>query len=731
MPHAPRLTALLGAAALSAGASAQPVPTAESTLLLTWFDDPTTTMAVQWITDGDVPPRTAGSATHADHPAPALTDELTFDGRPDDWGKHGARFDYLPQPDGGWPEPDTGSATLKVGHTPHGLAVLVTVADDEVTPAGLEGWNRTGDRVELRLSTDDGSHPLRLAVGAPAEDGADRIAVLSQSDGAEPVAPTAAFRATDTGWTAEALLPWTALPGFEAAEGARVRLQVEVHDTDGPFAPLSLSLAGHTYPHQSWRRAVTLRLAPAGRVDAARARVEARRDAETGRRVLALGGEPRLIGETVTVRSGEVTVAKVKLEDVLGFAGAELTLDAPWDGPDAAERLDAVTLELDGRTLARHTFDAGYWAAAPAPGAVAAADVEDAPAPPVIPAVSVHPFGPHGWFVHRLELLGLEPGTDYAVAVPGRLAPVRFRTAPAELTEPLVFAEGGDVGTSHHVGMLHDEAAAWDPLFGLVGGDCAYGNGIDPEDWHAYLKLWNEHLTPAGGRSVPMLAAIGNHEVAGGWGKTPAASPFFRALFGPAFSPRGAYGVIDFGGDADDADDEDAGATPYASIYLLDSGHTHEHGGRQARWLASALGARTDVPHQFACYHVPAYPSHRLFNGPHSAAARAAWTPVFDQHDGLDLVFEHHDHTYKRTHPLRGGEPTEGGVVYLGDGCWGRTPRSAHPERPYLAVAKSERNVMRVTLHPDGTQDVRAVNEHGEVLDEITAGRPAATVSAE
>ena len=51
------------------------------------------------------------------------------------------------------------------------------------------------------------------------------------------------------------------------------------------------------------------------------------------------------------------------------------------------------------------------------------------------------------------------------------------------------------------------------------------------------------------------------------------------------------------------------------------------------------------------------------------------------------------------------------------------------PLRPYLAVAKSERNVMRVTLKPDGTQDVLAVNEDGEVLDDIMIGAGAVTVS--
>lgn len=700
-----------------ASAHAQPVPSAESTLLLTWFDAPSTSMAVQWLTEGDVPPRSEGSATLAEMSVPALGDALTFDGNADDWGVQGLRIDYLAQPDGGWPDPDGGSAVLKLGWTPDGLAVLVTVTDDELLPAALKGWNRQGDRIELRLTGQPG-HPgdggvVNVAVGLgetgdPGEPAA--TAVLNQYGGADPVVHTAALARTDDGYTAEVLLPWGALPGFTAEDGARCGFQIEVHDADDGFDPERIGLLGYAYPNQSYRRAAPLVLAPAGRLDAVRARAELRHDPDTRARMLEIGGEPRLIGETVTVKSGGVTVAKVLLERVRGFAGAELVLPEPWGGPAPTARLDAVTLELDGRTLAHANLDVSDWAVAPAPGVVTAADGETAP--PTLPAAEVLPFGDSGWFLHRVRFSGLEPGTDYAVAVPGRLAPVRFRTAPATLDEPLVFAEGGDVGTSHHVGQLHDEAAAWDPLFALVGGDCAYANGVDHETWFDYLKLWNDHLTPVGGRSVPMIAAIGNHEVIGSYGKSPEAAPFFHALFGPAFSPRGHYGVLDFGIGG-------TGATPYASFLLLDSGHTHAHGGRQTEWLDTALTERADVAHRFAAYHVPAYPSHRPFKGKMSGAAREHWVPLFEQHR-VDAVFEHHDHTYKRTHRLIGDQPDPNGVLYLGDGCWGRTPRKVDKTlRPYLAVAKSERNVMRVTLNPDGTQDVLAVNEHGQVLDEI------------
>lgn len=714
--------------ALPCAAPAQPIPSAQSTLLLTWFDNPSTSMAVQWLTPGDLPPRTRSSAAVAAMPVPRMDRPLTFDGKPEDWGVHGLRVDYLGQPNGHWPDPDSSAATLKLGWTPQGLAVLVTVTDDELTPANTEPRNRRGDRVALRLTgprgPSGGDAILNVDVSLSQPGQPPVVKVRKQSRDVPTVVPTAAVTRTDTGYVAEVLLPWKALPGFTPKNMARCGFHVELHDVDGSFSPEKLSLLGYAFSKQAQLLAAPLVLVPARRVDAVRARAELRIDPDTNVRRLDIGGEPRLIDETVTVKSGEVTVAKVRLDRVSGFAGAELVLPKPWRDPVSKERLDALTLELDGRTLAYVNAAPANWANPPEPGVATA--VKGHTAPPTFPDGEVVPFGRSGWFLHRLRFTGLTPDTLYALAVPGRLDPVRFRTAPQTLDQPLVFAEGGDVGTSHHVGQLHDQAAAWDPLFGLVGGDCAYGNGRDHETWYDYLKLWNDHMTPEDGRSVPMLAAVGNHETNGGWGQTPDASPFFLALFGPLFggtsTPRGAYGTLDFG----------QGEDRYASIYLLDSGHTTSHDGQQTKWLKKAMAQRTNVPHQLVCYHVPAYPSHRKFDSPYSAPAREHWVPLFEEH-GVDAVFEHHDHTYKRTHLLKDSQavgPGQGGVLYLGDGCWGRPPRSVdNPLRPYLAVAKSERNVLKVTLKPDGTQDVLAVNEHGKVLDDITIGAGAVTVS--
>jgi hypothetical protein len=58
---------------------------------------------------------------------------------------------------------------------------------------------------------------------------------------------------------------------------------------------------------------------------------------------------------------------------------------------------------------------------------------------------------------------------------------------------------------------------------------------------------------------------------------------------------------------------------------------------------------------------------------------REHWCPLFDEY-GVQLAFEHHDHAYKRTYPIRKGTVDPRGVVYLGDGAWGVTVRKRMPK---------------------------------------------------
>jgi acid phosphatase type 7 len=167
------------------------------------------------------------------------------------------------------------------------------------------------------------------------------------------------------------------------------------------------------------------------------------------------------------------------------------------------------------------------------------------------------------------------------------------------------------------------------------------------------------------------------------------------------------YNVLDFAG--------------YMSIFILDSDHTNPIGGKQAAWLAKTLQEHQNVPHKFALYHVPAYPSVHRLSQDVSAQIRKFWVPSFDAFH-LTAAFENHEHSYKRSHLLRGDAIAEDGVLYIGDGGWGVD----HPRKPrrtgenwYLAKAISSRNFIVVDVAKD-RQTVYAVNDKGEVIDSFS-----------
>jgi hypothetical protein len=306
----------------------------------------------------------------------------------------------------------------------------------------------------------------------------------------------------------------------------------------------------------------------------------------------------------------------------------------------------------------------------------------------------------------RCELKGLAPDTDYRFRVGTDSAEERFRTMPAKATNTIHFVSGGDAGVGPHTEQTNRMAAAQSPMFTVIGGDIAYENGRNPAVFFQFLKIYSRDLRDEQNRLIPLLGCIGNHEVDGGYGKTRAEAPFFYAIFDGLYPDTG-YNCLDFG--------------DYLSLVFLDTAHTSPIDGEQTSWLARTLKDREECPTVFAFNHVPAYPSVREFgaaDGSHGTGAgnRKYWVPLFERYN-VDAVFEHHDHTYKRSHPLLGGHTDPKGVLYLGDGSWGKLRRPAPlAERPYLAVTDE---AYHLSVHRiEGNQRVHvALSDSGRVVD--------------
>jgi hypothetical protein len=340
----------------------------------------------------------------------------------------------------------------------------------------------------------------------------------------------------------------------------------------------------------------------------------------------------------------------------------------------------------------------------------------------VAPAVAAPPWGvqptttkPYpmtDFKVFRAELTDLTPGTDYDFRIGKQSPTYRFRTMPAKAIDTIHFVSGGDCGVNPHAVANNVQAARQDPMFAVIGGDLGYDNGKSVEVSLAFLRNYSKQMVGRNGRLIPMVTCIGNHEVDGGYGKPRVKAPFFYALFDGLYPDTG-YATLDFG--------------DYLSLVLLDTGHTSAIGGDQADWLEKTLKERKDHPHVMAVNHVPAYPSFRKMEGTLLSAGtgelnRKHWVPLFERYR-VPVVLEHHDHTFKRTKPLIGGLAHDDGVLYLGDGSWGRLRPPQSPEKLHHLAASSMD--YHLTLHRLQGQERfhLALDENGRVMDVSRTGQ--------
>jgi hypothetical protein len=320
--------------------------------------------------------------------------------------------------------------------------------------------------------------------------------------------------------------------------------------------------------------------------------------------------------------------------------------------------------------------------------------------------------------VFRAELNGLTPGANYWFRI-GKQSPLfRFKTMPAKAKDLISFISGGDCGINPHAVANNQQAARQDPMFAIIGGDLGYDNGRSVATSLAFLRNYSKHMVSRDGRMIPMVACIGNHEVDGGYNKPREKAPFFYALFDGLY-PDAGHASLDFG--------------DYLSLVLLDTGHTTPIGGDQAEWLEMTLKARADRPHVFAVNHVPAYPSYRKMEAVPATDGKSAkagtgegnrkhWVPLFEKYR-VPVVLEHHDHTFKRTKPLLNGLAHDNGVLYLGDGSWGRLRNPQPPEK--LTHLDASSRDYHLSLHRlQGAERFHlALDEFGRVMDVCRSGQ--------
>jgi hypothetical protein len=319
----------------------------------------------------------------------------------------------------------------------------------------------------------------------------------------------------------------------------------------------------------------------------------------------------------------------------------------------------------------------------------------------------------------RVSMQDLAADTTYYMIVgspeTGYSQEVKVRTIPDD-ESALRFVTGGDMGVSEDTRTLLRHAASYNPNFAVIGGDIAYANGKlkNVGDWETWLQYYTDEMVTSDGHQIPMLLAIGNHEVRGSYNQSKDKAPFYFGFFGQ--DPENSYFTRKFG--------------EHFVLTVLDSGHIATHAS-QVDWLREQLAANRDVTHRAAVYHVPLYPSHRGLMDTYASAGRKYWGPLFDEYE-LTVAFENHDHTYKRSHPLKDGKPTTDGTgtLFLGDGCWGRTSRGTDfTPRNYLAQSGSVQHFWLVDITADAMQ-YQAIDLNNQAFDIFPQEGPAAAEAA-
>jgi hypothetical protein len=309
-------------------------------------------------------------------------------------------------------------------------------------------------------------------------------------------------------------------------------------------------------------------------------------------------------------------------------------------------------------------------------------------------------------YIYHIEATDLVPGETYYFVLSANGESVtdelRFRPLPPG-DAPLRFISGGDMTILPRAHQLTGLAGENDPMFALIGGDIAYDNGklSSAWVWDHWFAMWESNMVTSDGVMVPMVLAIGNHEVNDKEGTLQERAPFYYGFFAQGGLPYFSRQLRDD-----------------TLLIVLDSGHTILH-AEQIPWLDQTLSDAQGFKNTIAVYHAPLYPSHRDFEDWRAVAGRENWLPIFDRY-GLSVAFENHDHSFKRSKVLKGNQVSETGTVYLGDGSFGVNPREAvDPGRWYLEKASGTPHFWVVTIDQAGMH-FKAISQAEETLDELT-----------
>lgn len=331
-----------------------------------------------------------------------------------------------------------------------------------------------------------------------------------------------------------------------------------------------------------------------------------------------------------------------------------------------------------------------------------------------------------------------------------------------------VFMGGGDyrVKGDGELMLRQGMRQSSEAQFYYIGGDLAYANNMRRcyQRWDLFFLETIRAITrELDGATLPILAAVGNHE-GGGYLQASTRSEresriVFYARYFPHYLSSATPAVENNATVGDTADwtltfhSHAVGST--LGLIILDSDiivaakDQTEFVTIASRDLMRYLDAQSVAKgislnqsrRLVFIYHNPAYPSTRDSDNAVSTSILETFVPLIESvnnwtsADGyqaplnsplmhtIACVLEHHDHAYKRTVPiLRNSAQTVGGggIIYLGDGALGVSARAASDTSLwYIERAQQVNYVLRLTTFLNGTLSVAAFQPDGSFLDAL------------
>ena len=362
---------------------------------------------------------------------------------------------------------------------------------------------------------------------------------------------------------------------------------------------------------------------------------------------------------------------------------------------------------------------------------------------------------------HHAVVTGLRPGTTYQYRIrddPAESA--RYFTTAPDANRSFRFAMFGDMGVSQ--GALDNLARLSEaqPEFCFVVGDLCYADvsgGIEPLKALPYNPAtwdnWFQQIQHSASR-VQWMSTVGNHEMERDGGdlgydnylakfQLPGNGAMSATITEPV-TYHYRYGNVAFiAADGNDASYEIARNRDYLGV-------------AQDRWLEEVISSyRSDDSIDFIVvgFHNCMYCTNSVHGS--DGGNRDRWQEMFERL-GVDVVVNGHNHSYERTHPLKGGEPQDDapmnatvnstlGTTYITAGGAGQAeyPTTTHPAGfvvtetgarvPELAAWSAVRHpghsIAVVDVTPHGNQGnasmtIRAIAKNRDVVDTVTLVRP-------